>query len=399
MPAAKGLRFVGSVAGIAWIAAGATMGTVAGCGGGSSSSAARTTSLELFVAWPGRGVSRMIPVAAECVRVVVTGPNGFSTTADLVRPQTSITLSGLPVADLTVAASAYPTANPSGAIAQASAVRTVSGIAGGTSRLDLSLDSTIARVEVSADPPSVRRGASGVLGVSAYDASGRLVLTRPSSWTFVPDASGILAVHGGGDSTTFDGLAKGTGRITATETESGKSIALDVPVTTPLPTLSLGGPSTLRLVGESSTLSWDSTDADRVVSSTFGAGAVSGSATVSPRTTTTYTLKVANDLGETVEKSVEVRVAIVGLDVNPASAEVDIRKHLSFAATVTGAVDTGAIWSVVEADGGSIGADGVYTAPAVQGTYHVRAASVADPTKTKDVAVRVRAAGGGIEIR
>jgi len=46
-------------------------------------------------------------------------------------------------------------------------------------------------------------------------------------------------------------------------------------------------------------------------------------------------------------------------------------------------------WSVVEANGGSIDATGLYTAPAFIGTYHVRAALVDDPNVTATVEVDV----------
>ena len=47
-------------------------------------------------------------------------------------------------------------------------------------------------------------------------------------------------------------------------------------------------------------------------------------------------------------------------------------------------------WSVQEgAAGGTIAATGVYSAPAVAGTYHVVATSVADPAKSAIATVTV----------
>jgi hypothetical protein len=119
---------------------------------------------------------------------------------------------------------------------------------------------------------------------------------------------------------------------------------------------------------------------------------------VSPKSTTSYTLTVANDLGETAEKSVNVTVALVAVAVSPSSPILDIRKQQAFAVEVSGAVDPSVTWSVVEAGGGTITTAGVYTAPAVAGTYHVRATSKADPSKSATATVRVRAAGGSIVI-
>jgi hypothetical protein len=57
----------------------------------------------------------------------------------------------------------------------------------------------------------------------------------------------------------------------------------------------------------------------------------------------------------------------------PAEADVTPGGTLRFTAQVTGSADTSVTWSVDEANGGSIDASGVYTAPAVEGTYHVTA--------------------------
>jgi len=56
---------------------------------------------------------------------------------------------------------------------------------------------------------------------------------------------------------------------------------------------------------------------------------------------------------------------------------------------VTGAVNTAVTWRVQEAGGGSVTNAGLYTAPAVAGTFHVLATSQADPTKTGTATVTV----------
>jgi hypothetical protein len=49
------------------------------------------------------------------------------------------------------------------------------------------------------------------------------------------------------------------------------------------------------------------------------------------------------------------------------------------------------VWQVVEAGGGSVDSNGRYTAPATAGTYHVRATSVTDPSKSATMTVSVTA--------
>lgn len=78
--------------------------------------------------------------------------------------------------------------------------------------------------------------------------------------------------------------------------------------------------------------------------------------------------------------SPSIRVA-----VGPAVSFIAPTRTVLFTATVTG-LQTGEApgvnWSVEEAGGGSVDANGVYTAPAAAGTYHVVASSKADVTKT-----------------
>lgn len=73
--------------------------------------------------------------------------------------------------------------------------------------------------------------------------------------------------------------------------------------------------------------------------------------------------------------------ATITVSVRPATAQLVPSSTLTFAATVVGSTIQAVTWSVREgATGGLIGLDGNYTAPPATGTFHVEAASVADPT-------------------
>ncbi len=72
----------------------------------------------------------------------------------------------------------------------------------------------------------------------------------------------------------------------------------------------------------------------------------------------------------------------VTVAASPSFVALDQGATQQFTATVTGATNTNVVWSVLEANGGTISAQGVYTAPAVPGFFHVRATSAADGTKT-----------------
>ncbi len=91
-----------------------------------------------------------------------------------------------------------------------------------------------------------------------------------------------------------------------------------------------------------------------------------------------------------------VRVAAVSVKrvhvaVSPTSATLAPGQSLTLTATVTGAVKT-VTWSVTEGPaGGTVSADGVYTAPAAAGVYHVVAASTANPLQSDGATVTVTA--------
>ncbi|MHB9132097.1 MAG: hypothetical protein ACYDBB_13565 [Armatimonadota bacterium] len=75
--------------------------------------------------------------------------------------------------------------------------------------------------------------------------------------------------------------------------------------------------------------------------------------------------------------------------VSPSSATLAVGLSLQFTATVTDLDPTTVTWAVDEVDGGSITADGLYTAPLISGTYHVTATSTVDPTVKATVTVTV----------
>ena len=78
----------------------------------------------------------------------------------------------------------------------------------------------------------------------------------------------------------------------------------------------------------------------------------------------------------------------------PLSAQVAPGGTVSFAGSATGSADTGIAWSVQEgASGGFVSESGVYSAPAAEGTFHVVAASRADPSKRQVATVTVASGG------
>lgn len=68
----------------------------------------------------------------------------------------------------------------------------------------------------------------------------------------------------------------------------------------------------------------------------------------------------------------------ITVSILPEMARVNRGEQIRMKANVSGTEDTGVIWSVKEADGGSIDQNGIYQAPEVRGTYEIVATSAAD---------------------
>ncbi|MBX3737841.1 MAG: hypothetical protein KF715_14190 [Candidatus Didemnitutus sp.] len=145
--------------------------------------------------------------------------------------------------------------------------------------------------------------------------------------------------------------------------------------------------------GSATTLSWDITGADSI-SVSPGIGAVTGtSVPASPAATTTYTVTATNVTGS-VTRDVVVTVtepAPVTVQITPSTAQLNTGAAQTFSATVANSTNQNVVWSVVETGGGSITSSGLYTAPAVAGTYHVKAVAAADANASAQATITVSA--------
>jgi hypothetical protein len=75
------------------------------------------------------------------------------------------------------------------------------------------------------------------------------------------------------------------------------------------------------------------------------------------------------------------------VQTTPADADIAPGDTLKFSALVTGTAATSVNWTVEEADGGTVDATGLYTAPAIEGTFHVRADSAIASVKSNGTSV------------
>lgn len=108
----------------------------------------------------------------------------------------------------------------------------------------------------------------------------------------------------------------------------------------------------------------------------------------------TYPLTVTAT-GGGIARQAQVRLVVeggIGVTVNPPTAAVPVGGTQTFTATVFGTTNTAVTWSVQPGGvGGTITAEGLYTAPSRPGTDTVVAVSVAAPTRQGTATVTVQA--------
>lgn len=109
---------------------------------------------------------------------------------------------------------------------------------------------------------------------------------------------------------------------------------------------------------------------------------------------TAMVLSSCNLLNGETQTQTEIKVS-----VNPSELSLSTGASQAFSCTVTGTSVTGCTWSVQEGPtGGSVTANGLYTAPSTAGTYHVVAASRAESSRTATAAITVTAPSGSVAI-
>lgn len=304
---------------------------LAGCGAGGANSAASTVAptgrAVLAIHWPAAN-GRLLPDAAQSVKVTASGPYGYQASRIVPRPTvaggtTSAVFDPVPLGVLHFAAAAYGNSTADG-VALASGSVAGEAVAGTPLNLTLTMASTIDHLAITPPTSTLAVGSTMQLTATAFDADGHVVLLSPGRVVWVSTQSAMLLVD-------VTGVALPSGittnakaffafpdpiTVTAYDNESNKFASAQVTITQPVSvSLTPAGPVNLTL-------------------------------------------------GQTQQ----------------------------FTAAVAGAANQAVHWSLPDANSGSIGADGLYTAPAVAGTYHLTASADASPTATKTVDIVVAAA-------
>ncbi len=206
--------------------------------------------------------------------------------------------------------------------------------------------------------------------------------------------------EGSGGSVNATGLytapgTPGTFHVIATSVQDNtKSATATVTVQNPV-TITIA--PTEAYVQPNGTRTFTGTASSGGVNYTVVEGAAGGTVNASglytaPATPGDYHVRATAQADGTKTATALVHVQPLVVAVAPATVTLQTNTSQQFAATVTGNPNTAVTWSVVEGGGGSVDANGLYTAPGATGTFHVRAASVVDPTKFADATVTVQSA-------
>lgn len=196
-------------------------------GGGSTGSGHASGRAICAVLWPED--SRLVPIASKSVRVEFLQEDRVIAERLLVRPasggRVSAVVENLPVTTLIVRATAYPQADGTGTALATGSV-SIQIRANEVVPVTLTMDSTIARLEIAPNNPTLAVGNQVQLTMTARDAEDNIVLTTPTKIQW--KATGVAAsVNASGMIST---LTAGTATITVTEQESDKSASIVVTV-------------------------------------------------------------------------------------------------------------------------------------------------------------------------
>ncbi|HVK03274.1 MAG TPA: Ig-like domain-containing protein [Armatimonadaceae bacterium] len=182
------------------------------------------------VRWPEREPSRLVPLAADSIKITLK--RGDATVAErvLARPPQGGTsdaaFENLALGDLTANATDYPNADGTGT-AQATATVPVKVQAGDNTPLRLTMASTVASLQVAPTDAFLTVGQSQTFTATAKNVAGEVVLILPQTITWSSSDPAVATVDGSGN---VSARASGATTITATETESGKSASASVTV-------------------------------------------------------------------------------------------------------------------------------------------------------------------------
>jgi len=200
--------------------------------------------------------------------------------------------------------------------------------------------------------------------------------------------------------------AGGTFHVVATSVaDATKSATATVTVSAPPPPVAIAINPTSASVVTGGTTAFTATVSNASNTAVAWSVQESGGGTVSssglytaPATAGTYQVVATSVADPTKSAAANVTVTspppAVTVSVSPSSTGIGTCATSQFTASVSGSSNTAVTWSVLEGpSGGTVSTSGLYTAPYSAGTFHVVAASQANPAATAEATVSVSSSG------
>ncbi len=215
--------------------------------------------------WPAQEpTTRLIPAAAASITVTILNGVGETLAERIIdRPAATAEFSGLPVGSYVARAAARPIA---GGVGTPQALGTVALDirAGETSRVGLSMGSTITSVTITPPTPSLTVGQALTANGAGYDAGGNVVLVASVATQWQSSRPDVASVDSSG---VIAALTPGQAEIRFTDTESGKTTVAQVTVTPRLERYTITDIGVFS--GDTLSVAFDVNNAGQVVGSSF----------------------------------------------------------------------------------------------------------------------------------
>lgn len=186
--------------------------------------------VQFKIVWPER--TRLIPVAAESIKIVVRNGTQEVTRKTIPRPtsgnSTIVHIDDLPSGVLSCDVSAHPDVDAQQP-PQASGTVDVTIRPKETVSSTITLDSTINSVNFDIPPDVIRPGQEITVNAQAKNNSGEFIVTSPSKWEWSSSNTSAIQLASNGSRVVIKpGSTRGISTITAKEIESGKSASFNV---------------------------------------------------------------------------------------------------------------------------------------------------------------------------
>lgn len=290
---------------------------LAGCGGGGGAITPLTGRATFNIIWPesgSRAVSKLIPLAANSIKIEITDGNGNSLGSQVMtRSDSSYTFNDLPVGNITAKASTFASTNGTG-VALSTDSNTVAIAAGQTATLTLNMATTITALTSNYTMSTLVSGDTVPVSVSGRNANGDTVPVTASALSWSSSNTGVATVSSSG-SISF--AAAGTATITVTDTESG--VSLNIPVVSMAFTVTGGQTQTINVRSNPTFVAVIAgpTDTGVTWSKVSGNGTVTGGGVfTAPTTPGTTVLRVTSNYDPTRYKDVTVTVQAGNATIN-----------------------------------------------------------------------------------